>query len=564
VLSGNVRWSDGRLQELSDDRSPADALIAAYERLADRLTDCLFGSFSFAVIDEDAQCALLAIDRFGVEQMYWSAGGAGDIRFSTSGRAILQYLPRPAELDQQSIYDFLYFHTVPSPGTIWNGVNKLKPGEQLTVKRKTVSARTYWSPSFERPRRSEFAGLKRSTFAALRGAVGRAAANSNPGAFLSGGLDSSTVCGLLQELSEMPVEAFSIGFSIGDYNELDYARIAARHFELQHHCILATADETVDCLEKVLSVYDEPFGNSSAVPTYLCALAARNEGKRVLLAGDGGDELFGGNFRYAKQKLFEQYLRLPGMLRRHVIEPALFAGLSGVNLGAIRKLHRYVEQAIVPLPARLESYNHLEYWDGADIFMPEFLSNVDTTKPAARLHERFAEAPNGDYLDRMLYLDWKVTLADNDLRKVMTMCDLAGVDVEFPFLDEEVVGASLRIPSEMKIRRLELRHFYKRAMQGFLPDEIIEKPKHGFGLPFGEWLRTSQRLQDLTYSALGDLAQRNIVQPHFIDELIARHRDDHAGYYGNAVWVLMALEIWFKGNSQATSAAKEPDRAMLY
>jgi asparagine synthase (glutamine-hydrolysing) len=227
-------------------------------------------------------------------------------------------------------------------------------------------------------------------------------------------------------------------------------------------------------------------------------------------------------------------------------------------------MRRYVEQANVALPQRLESYNHLEAWDGAGIFAAGFLESIDVTRPTAHLHERFAEARDCDYLDRLLYLDWKFTLADNDLRKVTTMCDLAGVDVEFPFLDQEVVEVSLRVPSAMKIRRLQLRHFYKQAMRGFLPDEIIEKEKHGFGLPFGEWLRTSQRLQDLIYSALGDLAKRNIVQPHFIDELIARHRDDHAGYYGNAVWVLMALEMWFRSSRQAASQAREPGRALSY
>ena len=559
AVSGTIRWEDKRLQELADNRSPAEALLAAWDAPGERVTESLAGSFSVAFVDEDTRTAVLAIDRFGIEQMYWCTE-AGRFHFASSGKELLNGLAQTPGISHQSVFEFLYFHMVPSPATIWDGVFKLKPGTQMVVSRGEVRETAYWQPQIDRAKRADFRDLRRDLFAALRDAVAWAAGDTAPGAFLSGGLDSSTVCGLLQELSGAPVRAYSVGFSENAYDELDYARIAAERFQLEHHCIVATAEQTVDTLAEVLGAFDEPFGNSSVIPSYFCARAAATNGTRVLLAGDGGDELFAGNVRYARQKLFEQYSRLPGPLRRHLVQPLLLTALADVNISPIRKVRRYVEQAVVPLPDRLQSYNHLERWPLTEIFTPEFIDSIDPGRPSTALEERFTEVSGGDYLDRLLYLDWQFTLADNDLRKVTRTCELAGVEVRFPFLDERVVDLSLRVPSEMKLRRLQLRHFYKNAMRGFLPNEIIRKSKHGFGLPFGEWLKTSNRLQELIYSMLGGLVERRIVRAEFIDSLIAQHRSGHAGYYGTAVWVFMALEAWLANNAPGKSESDLPAR----
>lgn len=561
VVSGHVRWPDARLEKLSDSRSPAHALLVAYEDLSDKLMASLGGSFSLAIIDEADRSALLAIDRFGIEQLYWSATSSGWIYFSSSASGILGQLSNVPQISSQSVFNYLYCHSVPSPETIWSGIYKLQPGEQLLVRGGKYSASTYWTPSFDRIKSRNVTSLKNELIVNLADAVKWTANGSRTGAFLSGGLDSSTVCGILQQQSSEPVQTFSVGFSDEEYNELDFARIAVQHFGLKHHPIVATAEDTADRLEEIFAAFDEPFGNSSVVPTYLCALAAAESGVDILLAGDGGDELFAGNVRYAKQKLFQLYSRFPAHLRKHVLEPILLRGLSGVELSLIRKMRRYVEQAKIPLPARLESYNHLEMWRGDDIFLPDFLGSIDIKFPAASMNDRFEEAVDADYMDRMLYLDWKFTLADNDLRKVTKMCELAGVEARFPFLDERVVGLSIQVPSNLKLQGLRLRYFYKKAMQDFLPKSIINKSKHGFGLPFGEWLKSSPRLQDIIYSTLGDLGKRNIVRPEFIGRLITEHRDGHAGYYGNAVWVFMALEMWFKNNMTATSQYRASERA---
>ncbi len=154
----------------------------------------------------------------------------------------------------------------------------------------------------------------------------------------------------------------------------------------------------------------------------------------------------------------------------------------------------------------------------------------------------------------MLYLDWKFTLADNDLRKVSAMCDLAGVEVRYPLLDDAVIDLSLKLPPHWKVRGVTLRHFYKRAMRGFLPDRVLHKRKHGFGLPYGEWFKTDSRLQQISADALHDLRSRGVFRPEFLDRLIAEHRSGHAGFYGTFIWVLAMLELWLQSHDQPRGA----------
>jgi asparagine synthase (glutamine-hydrolysing) len=291
--------------------------------------------------------------------------------------------------------------------------------------------------------------------------------------------------------------------------------------------------------------YDEPFGNSSAVPTLACARRAQADGIRVMLAGDGGDEIFAGNDRYARQGVFEHYWRIPAPLRARVIEP-LAAGLLPAKGGItpLRKLRSYVEQARVPMPARLETYNFIERMTPQALFEPAFLARVDSGHPPAMLDAMYAEAPAHALVDRMMYLDWTITLSDNDLRKVGRMCGLAGIDVRYPMLDDALVDLSLRVPAQLKLKGRTLRWFYKQALRDFLPPEIIAKTKHGFGLPFGVWLSESAELQQLVYGSLEALKGRGILRPDFIDRLCASQRDEHAAYYGDLVWVLAILELW--------------------
>jgi asparagine synthase (glutamine-hydrolysing) len=348
---------------------------------------------------------------------------------------------------------------------------------------------------------------------------------------------------MLGEVTGKPARTYSIGFEAQGYDEMGYARIAARHFGTQHHEYYVTPADVVSAVPRIAEVHDQPFGNSSAVPTYFCAKLARDDGVDVLLGGDGGDELFGGNERYATQYLYSLYSDLPRALRKGLIEPVAFLS---PEIGIAGKVQRYIRNASLPMPARYDHYNLLERLGAGNIFSPEFLASVDAQEPRMMLSHAYDNAQAGSLINRMLALDLRFTLADNDLPKVTRACELAGLDVRFPMLDDAVVSFSSALPPRLKLRGTRLRYFFKESLRGFLPGEIIAKTKHGFGLPLGPWLQTYQPLRQLALDSLSDLKKRGIVRPEFIDELTSRHVETHASYYGTMVWVLMMVEHWLK------------------
>jgi asparagine synthase (glutamine-hydrolysing) len=314
---------------------------------------------------------------------------------------------------------------------------------------------------------------------------------------------------------------------------------------VRHIEYYVTPDDVRQTLPAIAAAFPEPFGNSSAAAVYQCARIAREEGVSLLLAGDGGDELFGGNEHYV-QLVFERYHTIPRSLRQHLLEP-LVDGCARLSTAPVfAKARGFVREANIPLPDRLYSYNFLQRHEPTRVFTPEFLEAADTGAPLRLLREEYATPDDASAVNRMLFLDWKFTLHDNDLIKVNAMCDLAGVEVAYPMLDRAVVDFSLRVPSEWKVRGSSLRWFYKRAMRGFLPQAILDKSKHGFGLPFGVWSRAHDGLRKLAEDALSSLSTRGFIRPEFLAEALRLHREGHATYYGELVWIFMLLELWFR------------------
>jgi asparagine synthase (glutamine-hydrolysing) len=341
---------------------------------------------------------------------------------------------------------------------------------------------------------------------------------------------------------------------------MEYARIAARHFGTRHHEYYVTPDDVVAAIPLIAAVHDQPFGNSSAVPAFYCAKLAKADGIDTLLGGDGGDELFGGNERYAKQYLYSLYSDLPAALRKGLIEPMAFL-LPSVNI--IGKAQRYMRNASEPMPARYDNYNLLERLGATGVFTAEFLAAVDPKRPQALMAQTYRQAHAGTLINRMLAFDLKYTLADNDLLKVTRSCELAGVSARYPMLDDSVVAFSASLAPRLKLKGTRLRYFFKQALRGFLPDQIITKTKHGFGLPFGLWLQTHGPLHAIAMDSLIDLKKRHFVRPEFIDELTSRHVQSHATYYGTMVWVLMMLEQWLSQHRSLTAPVPGPAQARL-
>jgi asparagine synthase (glutamine-hydrolysing) len=557
IISGQPHFRDEKLAAVASVSGAAAAVALGYKEHSHNIFSYIFGSFCCAIVDTKSDRVLIGIDRLGQQSLYYSVTD-GTLAFGSSASSVPASKPNELQLLNQGMYNYLYFHMVPCPGTAYRGLKKVPAGHYIEYQDGQLRLATYWKPVFsESTTNQSIESLSKKLMDTLRSSVENCLpAAGKVGSFLSGGLDSSTVTGLLAEVGGGKAEAYSIGFSAKGYDEMAFARITARHFGVQLNEYYVTPQDVVDALPIIATNYDEPFGNSSALPAYFCAKMAVENGAATLLAGDGGDEIFAGNERYIKQRAFEYYGRVPHALRSTLIEP-LVNGLSN-TLPLASKAKSYISQANMPMPDRLQSYNFLHRHAASDIFTDAFLTEVDAEEPIELLRSIYHRPDQASDLNRMLYLDWQITLADNDLRKVSHMCAFAGVDVAYPMLDDALVELSCQIPSAWKIKGADLRHFFKHALKDWLPQETIHKSKQGFGLPFGVWMQTYKPLREMAYDNLLKLKHRNFIRPEFIDKTIKMHQSDHAAYYGELVWIFTVFELWMEGHSRSQPIEARP------
>lgn len=542
VVCGRARFSDARLADAARRKGLARAIAEAYAEDGAEILELLAGNFSLAILDRAARKALLANDRMGTRSLCYAAD-AGKLVFGSNLDAISAHCGAMGGIRRQAIYEYVHFHVIPGPHTLYRDRCRLEPGTYLLWDNGSHRAAPYWRPQFTEDEKRPFPVLKQDFVALLRNGVAQAMEQGTTGAFLSGGTDSSTVAGMLRAVTGEAPRTYSIGFDAEGFDEVGYARIAARHFKTRHKEYYVTPDDVVSAIPRIAAVHDQPFGNSSAVPTYYCAKLARDDGVDTLLGGDGGDELFGGNARYGTQYLYSLYGDLPRPMRAAVFEPmiGLLPGLSIVG-----KARRYMAHASMPMPARYDHYNLLQRLGPETVFTTEFLDSISRAAPAEQFERAYRSTNATSLINRMLALDFKYTLADNDLPKVVRSSELAGVDARFPLLHDELVAFSTRLAPDLKLRGTRLRYFFKKALRDFLPAEIITKTKHGFGMPFGRWVESHQPLRQLALDSLADLKKRDIVRAEFIDQLTGAHVKSHADYYGTMVWVLMMLEQWLR------------------
>nr|WP_315191824.1 asparagine synthase-related protein [uncultured Albidiferax sp.] len=545
LVLGSPRFTDARLAAIAG----TNGLLAAWQAAcaADAASAALQATGDFAVgLQEPSGRTFLAVDRFAIRSLCYRVVD-GQIRFA--GRA--DELADGADIDPQAIFDYLYFHAIPSPRTIFKGVFRLPPGHYALFEQGQLTVAPYWVPTFIEPRSASFSSLREEFRGLVRTAVNAQLDGGKAACFLSGGTDSSTVAGMLSEIGGkqgQKAATYSIGFDAEGYDEMEYARLASRHFNTEHHEYYVTPDDLVRSIADVARSYDQPFGNSSALPSYYCARKAKDDGVTKILAGDGGDELFGGNSRYAKQRVFGWYDMVPSGIRKGLMEPVL-AQTAESSISLLSKASSYVEQAKVPLPDRLQMYNLLLRLGVNDVLTPAFLAQVNIQGPAEQQRGIWNLPTTGSQLNRMLAFDWRYTLAESDLPKVCGTTRLAGLHVGFPMLNEALLDFSLKLPLEYKLKGLKLRWFFKEALRGFLPDEILTKKKQGFGLPFGVWATRHDGLRAVATDSLNSLATRNIVRPAFIRSLLTERLQEHPGYYGEMVWILMMLEQWLQAHA---------------
>jgi asparagine synthase (glutamine-hydrolysing) len=501
------------------------------------------------IIYSDKQKRLVAVtDRVGIRPVVWRKEG-GCYYISCRIGAIKQ-VTAGLEIDASAVYAFMHHSMIPSPYTIYKDIQKLEPGFLLKADARRFELKRYWDISITPKTTEPEAAIAKDVYGRIEGAVKAAKAGviaeEEVGCFLSGGTDSSSICGLLSKLTTAPVAAYSIGFPENGYDEMFYARVAAKAYRLAHRELYVQPNDVLELLPSLVAAYDEPFANSSALPALSCARLAMQEGRHYLIAGDGGDEIFGGNERYATQQFFRNYFKIPGTLRTGVLEPLLLNRLERVPLPIFRKAGSYIRRAKLPDIERLSSYR---YVTDEEMFAPEFLARVDLTHVHAISHNHYDLLDDAAPLDRHLYLDMKLTITDNDLRKVTRMCELAHVRVRYPMLDHPVIESGFRIPVEYKLKgTFGLRYIFKQAFRDLLPKEILAKPKHGFGLPISQWLRRDPGVRQMGQDLLLHPGhnQRGFFARDFVEKLWQLQLDDKTPYYGSIVWDLLMLEAWHR------------------
>lgn len=547
VILGSPVWSDNSLAAIATAQSTAQALAEAYRRHGKDLLSLIHGPFALAV--SNGNHGLLAIDRIGIRSLSYAVRD-GVVAYSTFTTGVAAHPRIGRSIDPQSIFNYFYFHNVPSPGTIYTSVQKLLPAQFIEINDGNLSSGFYWGLHYKDTELADFAHEKTRFFELLRDSIELNSQSGPTATFLSGGTDSSTVTGQLASISDASVSAYSIGFGADGFDEMEYARLAAGHFGAKLREYYLQPEDILQAIPLIAKSYDEPFGNESAVPTYFCAKLAADDGIKFLLAGDGGDEIFGGNARYSKQMVFEHFYRIPEGVRRRLIEPLFLHLPFGENIWPLNKLQSYIKQARIPLPERLETYNFINRHPMHEIFRPEFIAQISSDTPIEMLCDPYLRADSSHPINQMLHLDMKFTLADNDLRKVTRMCEVAGVEVRYPLLDERMVEFSANLPPEYKVRRRKLRWFFKEALKDYLPKEIINKSKHGFGLPFGIWALSHPALSELVDYSLERFASRKYMHAKYIAGLRKLHAEDHPTYFGKMIWLILMLEQWLQTHDQ--------------
>jgi asparagine synthase (glutamine-hydrolysing) len=525
--------------------SDTETLVHLYEEEGERLVERLRGMFTFALWDRTKRRLVLARDRLGIKPLYFYRD-AEKLLFGSELKAILAYPGIAREVDAEALEDYLTFGMVPGTRSIFRRIEKLPPAHTLTATADELdrAPRRYWRLHVE-PDHGRSAEEWQEAVSAKVNEAARLhlIADVPVGAFLSGGLDSSIVVACSAGAVEGPMQTFSIGFREESFSELPFARQVAERFGTRHTEEIVTAD-AVSLLDELAWFYDEPFADSSAIPSYLVArLAARSV--KVALSGDGGDEAFGGYARYAhdlKEAAIRQ--RLPIWLRRRVLGP--LAGIWPKADWLPRPLRGKTLLTNLSLDAGAAYANTLSICRPPlrrGLLAPDVAAQLNGHRPGRLLEADYATAPPGDALGGMMAADVGTILPDDFLVKVDRASMAHGLEVRPPLLDHELMELAARIPADLKIRGGETKWVLKQAFRSRLPDAAVSRPKHGFELPIDAWLRGP--LRGTFESAVLDSGARlrDFVDQPTAGKLYKAHLSG-TGHHGNVLWALLVLARW--------------------
>jgi asparagine synthase (glutamine-hydrolysing) len=527
-------------------RSDTEVVLHAYEEWGVNCVRRFNGMFALAIWDATRQLLFVARDRIGEKPLYYYPDGERLI-FASEIKAILTDPSVPRRLSHQGLVNFLTFGRAVAPTTIYERIAKLLPGHYLVAHQGQVQIVKYWDVG-EEPQLQPGDEFSEDQYAArilelLDDSVRRRMIADVPvGAFLSGGVDSSAIVALMRRYTREPVKTFSLGFSIGGaYNELLEAQHVARSLGTEHHELRVEHVDLVAVLRTLIYHYDEPFGDAAGFPVYLLSRFAR-EHVKVVLTGDGGDELFGGYRRYAADQLAGAYQLLPRLLT-HTLVPSLVE-----QLPRFRRIKRTIQTLPIGEPGRRYAA-WLEIFTAdmrAELLRSDIAAQVAGYDPAwqyPRNYWRLNGTSASDHLNRLMYIDLKTLLADSYLEKVDKATMACGIEARLPLLDHRLVELAFQIPSRFKIQGWDLKQILKKAVRGLVPEQVLARPKHGFTVPMDPWFRGA--LMHYTREILLD--ERTRRRGLFDGTVVERLLRDHASgrhVHDEHIWLLLNFELW--------------------
>lgn len=541
----NYRELRGRLQQLGHTfttQSDSEVIIHAYEQYG---PDCLHhfnGMFAIAIWDETRQTLFLARDRIGIKPLYYWCDGQQFV-FGSELPALLAHPLVPRQVDCVALDQFLTLEYIPAPRTILAGVAKLPAGTWLTFHDGRLHQETYWDVP-EVPVPSDPMACQEQLAELIEDAVRLRLVSDVPlGAFLSGGIDSSTVVAQMSRLMTEPVWTFSMGFADETYNELGDAAAVAAHFATHHHAQVLHPD-IADLAVQLIPHLGEPLADFSIFPTYLVSKMAR-EHVTVVLSGDGGDELFAGYDSYIAQQMDRYYRWLPTSWRQKRI-PGLLDWLrpQPAKKGIINKSKRFAEGAALPAEWRHTRWMmFMAASDKARLYQPDLRKQLEGCAAADPLVAAFHQAAGRDPLAQQQYVDLKTYLAENILTKVDRASMAASLEARVPLLDYRIVTLALNLPPHLKLAGGQTKRILRQVMQGQLPHRVLHKPKQGFSIPLKHWLNGPLRPLMLDLLTPETIRRRGYFQPQTVSHWLTEHQSGRVNH-SHRLWALMVLELW--------------------
>ncbi|HEX4207418.1 MAG TPA: asparagine synthase (glutamine-hydrolyzing) [Ktedonobacteraceae bacterium] len=511
-----------------------EVIMHAYEEYGDDCVTHLRGMFAFAIWDRKRQRLLAARDRFGKKPFNYYWDGTRLIFGSEIKSILAAGIPR--NINDVALDEYLLYRYVPTPNTLFKNVMKLPAAHILIYENGSVQTKRYWDLSFEPTCVDNKDTATARTLELLQDAIKVRLMSDVPlGAFLSGGLDSSVVVGLMNQVMPQSVQTFSIGFEEDEYNELPYARQIATHFHTDHHEFCVKSD-LVSVLPQLAWAYDEPFGDSSMLPTYYVSKLAR-EHVTVALSGDGGDEIFGGYEQYQREYHIQ---RIPAPLR------VAFGHASKILPGGVRGKKRLGTWLRHYGMRSIESYMLFPDYARATFYTPAFFARVQQHDPYQRHLSEYQRVEHLDATARMQCVDSRTYLTDDILVKVDKASMLNSLETRAPLLDQHLAEYVASLSPSVRLHHGNMKYLLKRVAADLLPAEILARPKRGFAIPLSRWF--SGELNDYARAMLGSTKaqQRGIFDPQFIKKLLDKRAQSQFVNHGSAIWTLLCLELWFQ------------------